>query len=101
MEDNQKYLKQIQEYFLDRAIKNNFDVRSFWGSEESQYKRFSIMSQIGDLNNKVILDYGCGKADLYKYLVEQKVSLKKYIGIDAVPEFVDLAQKKLSNTGIS
>jgi len=37
---------------------------------DSQNVRFKILSEIDDLNNKSILDIGCGNAMLYDYLIQ-------------------------------
>jgi SAM-dependent methyltransferase len=94
---DKEYFDKIRQYFLERGIKNNFDEKSFWGSKESQQKRFSALCKIADLNNSVILDYGCGKADLYQYLLDQNIVLKKYIGIDVVNEFVNVSKSRFNS----
>ena len=36
-----------------------------WGSIDSQYKRFEVLSKINNLNGSSILDVGCGLGDFY------------------------------------
>lgn len=67
-----------------------------WFSTESQLKRFEILSQIGDLNNKSILDIGCGNGDLCRYLNENFKNIQ-YSGIDLIPAFLDNAIKLNEN----
>lgn len=61
-----------------------------WFSEESQLKRFEILSQIGDLNDKSVLDVGCGNGDLCRYLNEKYKNIR-YSGIDFISTFLDNA----------
>ncbi len=64
-----------------------------WGSENTQLLRFSILSEIGDLNGKSILDVGCGFADLYDFLKDRFENIK-YTGVDITPTVLEIAQKK-------
>lgn len=52
-----------------------------WGSEMSQQIRFQILSDIGDVTNRKILDVGCGFGDLYWYLLKKYINIS-YTGID-------------------
>lgn len=65
-----------------------------WGSGESQECRFKILSEIGVLDNKTILDVGCGLGDFYGYLARNKIKPKSYLGIDINPLMVSGAKKK-------
>ena len=62
-----------------------------WGSVESQVKRFKILSEIGDLTGKSVLDVGCGFGDLYDYL---KYKISYYVGIDINPKQIEEAKKR-------
>lgn len=62
-----------------------------WKGEESQRKRFEVLSQVADLNNSSILDVGCGYGDLKTFL-DLKFSNYTYIGIDLVSEFINEAK---------
>jgi SAM-dependent methyltransferase len=64
------------------------------GNTSRQHTRFLNLCQIGSLENKTILDFGCGLADFYEFLkVEMKINVH-YCGVDIVPEFIDIASKK-------
>lgn len=66
-----------------------------WGSKDSQFIRFKILSEIGDLNNKTILDVGCGLGDFYGFLTKDKnLKLKGYLGIDITRSMIAKARKK-------
>ena len=57
-----------------------------WKETEDQLIRFEALACIGDLNNRTVLDAGCGYADLYPFLRERYPSLVGYIGIEQVEE---------------
>src|SRR3989338_1455627 len=66
-----------------------------WG-HDSQKFRFEELIKIGDLNNKKILDFGCGIGDFVKFLEEKKITCD-YVGVDFVPELISFASKKYPN----
>ncbi len=68
-----------------------------YSSKESQYLRFKYLSEIADLKKETILDYGCGTASLYDFLLSINQKPKKYIGIDIVDEILDHCREKIPN----
>jgi SAM-dependent methyltransferase len=68
-----------------------------WGSEAGMKARYMAACQVlrlqgGDLVWKSILDVGCGYGGLLPIAEQQ--SIKKYAGIDLVPEFIDEAIRR-------
>jgi SAM-dependent methyltransferase len=65
-----------------------------WGKNGRQELRFFILSEfILHDSNCSVLDVGCGFGDLFPYL--RKYGWKgKYLGIDIVPELVEVAKRK-------
>jgi len=61
-----------------------------WRSPESQLLRFEVLSSIGNIEDKTILDVGCGYGDL-KFFLDKKYNNFRYIGIDLVFEFIKKA----------
>lgn len=59
----------------------------------SQRYRFKVLTEIADLSTAEVLDYGCGKGDLYPYLLEMGFR-GRYTGFDINPEMIALAQRK-------
>jgi len=59
----------------------------------SQSYRFKVLTQVADLETASILDYGCGKGDLYPYLVGQGFR-GTYTGFDINSQLIDLARRK-------
>lgn len=64
-----------------------------WLKNSDQELRFKILSEIGNLNNRSILDFGCGIGDLYGYLSKHFKNFK-YTGLDINPELISEAKKK-------
>ncbi|MDY0116823.1 MAG: class I SAM-dependent methyltransferase [Sulfurimonadaceae bacterium] len=63
-----------------------------WYSSESQEKRFEVLlSLLPSLNEKTLVDAGCGFGDLYHYLQLQHAMPKSYIGIDTLKEMCEHA----------
>ena len=47
-----------------------------------------------ELEDRVVLDAGCGRADFLQYLLEQGIKPAKYFGIEAVEELAAAAERK-------
>ncbi len=60
-----------------------------WTDRHNQELRFSIIEPLIE-NNSSVLDVGCGLGDLYAFLARHGKSVQ-YVGIDIVPEFIELA----------
>ena len=64
-----------------------------WGSKRKQILRFKILSKIGNLNKKKMLEVGCGFGDFNSWLKKNNKNVN-YFGIDIVPEMIIEAKKK-------
>lgn len=68
------------------------DVRSVhWNSEESQFERFMILCQIGNMQGCRVLDAGCGKGDFLSVLAE-RYPTANYSGLDLSPDFIQFCK---------
>jgi len=81
--------------FYDRHLEKHGDspgaVR--WTSVGQQRRYLAILEAAGDLTGRDILDFGCGKGDLYGFL-RASGRLAGYCGIDVNPNLIDLARRK-------
>jgi len=68
-----------------------------WFNKTTQEKRFEILCQIGDLNNKTVLDVGCGYGDL-KIFIDKIFSNVRYIGIDYQIDNINFAKNKFAES---
>lgn len=98
--DNEVHLSAGDASHLKKFYKNEFTIYGDshssvrYASKESQWKRYDILTQISNLQNKSILDYGCGTGHLLEYLNEKAIVINDYIGVDILPEFLQVAKEK-------
>jgi len=59
----------------------------------SQRYRFKVLTEIAPLEGETVLDYGCGKGDLYEYLFSAGFR-GTYTGFDINPDLIALARCK-------
>jgi SAM-dependent methyltransferase len=93
-QNSQMYRKRLNYY------NENKGAEIFWSSRDAQEKRFEALLDIGDLTDKEILDVGAGYCDLLDYLEKRNIKIKKYVGIDIVPEIVKKARELHPNVNI-
>jgi len=70
-----------------------------WGSRESQFKRFEILADIGDLDGKSLLDVGCGLCDFFDYLSETGVHAD-YHGLDLEADMIAASRKRFASINL-
>jgi trans-aconitate methyltransferase len=58
-----------------------------WRTRDDQLLRFRILAEIADLNERSVLDAGCGYGDLYTFLLQIYPTVK-YSGIEQMTEMV-------------
>lgn len=63
-----------------------------WGNEDRQHTRFSVLLKANLTNVQSVLDVGSGLGDLVPHLRFAKARLKDYMGVEAMPEFVNYAK---------
>lgn len=92
-----KILKKISNQtikrYSDRYNKLGYNVKTLgWGSDEQQEYRFT-QTLYADLNQKRILDIGCGFGDYYSFIKKNGINIKKYTGWDINPNLIEEAAK--------
>ena len=90
-------IKELANYY-DNCC-NNYQTSweaASWASEDMQWATFGMTSSVGDLNDKTVLDLGCGQGDLYKYLKLRNVNCN-YLGIDVSEKMIEKANKRFPN----
>lgn len=65
-----------------------------WASPATQAARFGAIRKLAELQGRVVLDVGCGRADLLDDLLSHGIRPAHYHGIEAVPELCDVAEAK-------
>jgi SAM-dependent methyltransferase len=81
--------------FYNRHLKDFGDApQAVRWTPEGQLRRFEALLRIsGNPSGKTVLDFGCGKGDLYGFMNEKGLS-PRYCGIDINKHFIELARKK-------
>jgi len=64
-----------------------------WSDPVHQWERFRILSQIGELKGRKILDIGCGLGDFFSYLQQERIH-GHFVGFDIVEEFLSEARER-------
>lgn len=92
------YIKEIyNRRFNDNSL--NKILKQGWGSKSSQILRFKILSEIGSLKNKSILDIGCGMGDFFIYI--KKKGILNYTGIDISDYFINYSKNKFKEKNVN
>jgi len=91
--------KTIQKDFYLKGLKRSTNsVSTLWkGCRDSQRIRFEILTEIGSLIQKDVLDVGCGFGDFYGYMCERGINLKRFLGIDLLHPMVKIAKETYLN----
>lgn len=99
MKYSQNDKQRITDYYNNLFAKyGDDDPRALgWVSDKTQGARFKILSEVGDLSNKSVLDIGCGFGDLHGYLSNLFKEIR-YLGIDINEKAISVARKKYQNT---
>lgn len=85
-----------EKFYNDRV--NNYGLSSKsigWKNYEQQKLRFDYLTSTLDLNNKIIMDIGCGFGDLANYLAVRNIHFKQYIGIDISENMLLMAEQNV------
>lgn len=100
---------------MENSYKKNIDIESMIESYKMRFNkygyspmalgwdkgkqniRFKVLTSFFDLENKSILDLGCGFGDLNKYIRANITKNYSYTGIDVVPEFIMQAKQMKSS----
>ncbi len=83
---DQKYRKYFKKYGANPKS-------LLWGSYKSAAIRYKELVDNLDIENKTILDVGCGMGDLMPYLFA-KTSNFNYLGVDINEEFINIAKDR-------
>lgn len=81
--------------FYDRHLRDFGDApQAVRWTPEGQMRRYkTLLTVTGELSGKSILDFGCGKGDLYGFLRDNGLPVS-YCGVDVNENLIALAQQK-------
>ncbi len=81
--------------YLEAAERHGAKFESLlWANPSAQAARFAALARWSELDGRIVLDAGCGRADLLQYLLDQRIRPERYIGIEAVQAMAEAAEKK-------
>ena len=83
-------IKHFDEYYSRQSSRNLYVCSA---NRNGQLLRFRVISEVGDLSNKSILDVGCGLGEFYYFCRNNGTIFKKYFGIDLNPKVVKQASE--------
>lgn len=83
----------VIDFFTRRLLHFKDSPEAVGWSPSGQILRYQKVLQLINLENKTLLDFGCGKGDFYGFLKERGI-ICKYTGIDINPELIKLASSK-------
>lgn len=89
--DRIETIKSYYETNIDSGV-HDYEILG-WESREAQEKRFDIFVSNTDLQNKKILDVGCGLGNLYEYIAARGTGFS-YTGVDILECMVERALSK-------
>jgi len=90
--------KKVKDFFAGELEKFGVSHEATnWGSRKSQYARFDVLTAIGEINDKKILDVGCGLGEMYKYLKDKRKKVN-YTGLDLCDEMIASAKTRFSRS---
>ena len=90
-----KDLQTIENFFNEKTQQNGYSIKSLdWGSKRTQQIRFHIFSEIASLENKSVLDVGCGFGDFFDFLTTTLGLNIEYTGVDISSKVVAQAKER-------
>src|SRR5262245_24165235 len=91
--DSGKYKAATIAWYQNRLKEHGQGIKALSsGTEERRAIRFGVLTGVGISPGCPVLDVGCGFADYYAYLEEQRCKVS-YTGIDLVPELIERARR--------
>ena len=90
----QQKLKEKTESYHEAFKKHKVHPKSlFWTSKKAATLRYKELVADLDFEGKTVLDVGCGFSNILPF-ISKKAKSFSYIGVDIVPEFIQVARNK-------
>ncbi len=88
-ESETKYVKQHE----DRLERMGPKINVVWSGEEAQKFRFNELLKLGDFNDKILVDIGCGFGSFLDFIEEHGQVPKAYVGVDLSEKMLGVAKE--------
>ncbi|MBN1646785.1 MAG: class I SAM-dependent methyltransferase [Spirochaetales bacterium] len=93
-EKHTDHLREIEEYYRPKLKNGVPDFKALgWENKAAHLRRFRTLAKYVNLENRSVLDVGCGFGTFYDYLHEQGMKVR-YTGIDILPEMIKRAKDR-------
>ena len=95
LEKLEEHTGRIKREYESHLTKHDFNSpeAAHWRGREKTWLRFKILTKIDNLNNKKVLDFGCGNGLLLDFLKERNINCE-YYGWDISEKMIEVAQKR-------
>jgi len=94
---NSHIIEFYNEYLDNFPVKHPSAVG--WTDQHAQYKRFSVLFNVGILDSDRVLDYGCGLGHLNAFMQLNGYARIQYYGVDINPYYIETAKQLYPNRG--
>jgi len=100
LKKNKKKLEGIANFYNTRFNKYGANIESTgWGNKKSQKLRFKTLFRSLNLNDKKILDVGCGLGDMVKF-IDSRSKNYNYLGIDIAKNMIFYCKKNIKKKNV-
>jgi len=91
-----KYASIIEHYECCLAQHGDSHLGVDWPNRQDAEKRYRVMLEVvrEKCDGVTLLDFGCGAAHLYPYMLSSRFAPLEYHGLDASPAFCELSRRK-------
>jgi len=96
-------LSKVEKLYTDNIKQNGIKPESVgWTKEGSQQLRFNKLMQVVENKNESfsLNELGCGYGELYKYCINNKFKLDKFIGYDISADMLEAAKDYINYSNV-
>jgi len=97
---SQNPYQSLTDSYLELFREHGVSPKSLGWLKGKQHLRFDQLTSGWDLAGKQILDVGCGFGDFITYLQKNGIQDYSYLGVDLIPEFIEVADKTHSDENV-
>lgn len=62
---------------------------TLWANPEYQIERFRVICAMADVTGRVVVDAGCGRGDMARFMRDEGLAYGRYVGLEAMGAMVD------------
>ncbi len=96
---NEKRQEYLLPYQRTAAVHGAGFGSLLWANPGTQAARFDAFARLCAFAGQSVLDVGCGRGDFLEFLIRRGLPPADYVGIEAVAELADAAERNAGKTG--